>query len=65
MRRLVLLGFALASLLTVSTAFVACGGDDDDDDTNTADSGVPGDSDAAVAADAGPDGGSPHGFGPR
>ncbi|HKE13511.1 MAG TPA: hypothetical protein VKB80_01485 [Kofleriaceae bacterium] len=71
MRRLVLLSFALASVLSLSTAFVACGGDDDD---TGADAGSGGAADAgggtADAAPTTPDAGTadandPHGFLPR
>jgi hypothetical protein len=53
MRRLVLLTFALASVLSLSTAFVACGGDDDDD-TGGADAAPT--ADAAPATDGAPSG---------
>jgi hypothetical protein len=72
MRRLVLLSLAFASLLSLSTAVIACGGDDDDDGTAIdAAAGDPADAAADPAdaasteADAGVDAGGPHGFAPR
>ncbi len=66
MRRLVLLSIAFASVLSLSTAVVACGGDDDD----VVDAAPTDQADAAPDApdasdgepDAGVDAGDPHGL---
>jgi hypothetical protein len=66
MRRLVLLSFAFVSVLSLSTAVVACGGDDDDDAIDAApgdDADAAPEADAAPGeADAGADAGDPHGL---
>jgi hypothetical protein len=70
MRRLVLLSFALASVLSLSTALVACGGDDDDTGADAGGGAADAAGSTADAAPSTPDAGTadandPHGLLPR